>query len=175
MLEIHYTLNDEDYILFNQFHQIEYSKIGKRNLFFMRAFGPLLSIIFIGIFVIAGAEPVLIFIESTVLLIFSVVNILRAKTVMKKNVRKVVMKMKEEGGLPYSEKGVIKFTDTEIYECTEKKEMKVNYEEVKAVYEKENAFYIYIDSMQALIIPQRVLSKEIRQQLLEILEKCPKV
>lgn len=174
MLEIHYTLNDEDYILFNQFHQIEHSKMGKRNLRFMQAFGPLLSIILIGIFFIAGADPILIVIESVVLLIFSVVVVLRAKTAMRKNIRKVIMKMKEEGDLPYSEKGVLKFTDTEIYDCTEKKEMKVNYNEVKAVYEKEDAFYIYIDSMQALIIPKRVLSNETRQQLLEILEKCPK-
>ncbi len=36
MLQLNYKLTDEDYIEFNEFHQLIHSEIGKRNLFFFK-------------------------------------------------------------------------------------------------------------------------------------------
>ena len=33
MLQLNYKLTDEDYIEFNEFHQLIHSEVGKRNLF----------------------------------------------------------------------------------------------------------------------------------------------
>ena len=48
--------------------------------------------------------------------------------------------------------------------------MKVDYKKVEDVCETEEAFYVYISSMEALIIPKRVLNQEMEIQLNQILK-----
>ena len=84
MLQLNYKLTDEDYIEFNEFHQLIHSEIGKRNLFFLRLIGPMISILAMIIFILARAEVMLIIGEAIVLFIFSVVEILLAKKIMKR-------------------------------------------------------------------------------------------
>ena len=80
MLQLNYKLTDEDYIEFNEFHQLIHSEIGKRNLFFLRLIGPMISILAMIIFHTSKkAEVMLIIGEAIVLFIFSVVDILLAK------------------------------------------------------------------------------------------------
>ena len=43
MLQLNYKLTDEDYIEFNEFHQLIHSEVGKRNLFKLRLIGPMIS------------------------------------------------------------------------------------------------------------------------------------
>ena len=50
MLQLNYKLTDEDYIEFNEFHQLIHSEVGKRNLFKLRLIGPMISILAIVIF-----------------------------------------------------------------------------------------------------------------------------
>ena len=45
MLQLNYKLTDEDYIEFNEFHQLIHSEVGKRNLFKLRLIGPMINII----------------------------------------------------------------------------------------------------------------------------------
>ena len=56
MLQLNYKLTDEDYIEFNEFHQLIHSEVGKRNLFKLRLIGPMISILAIVIFILARAE-----------------------------------------------------------------------------------------------------------------------
>lgn len=82
MLKLNYNLTDEDYIEFNEFHQLIHSEIGKRNLLFLRQIGPMISILAIIIFILARAEVMLIIGEASILFIFSVVWILLAKRII---------------------------------------------------------------------------------------------
>lgn len=102
MLQLNYKLTDEDYIEFNEFHQLIHSEIGKRNLFFLRLIGPMISILAMIIFILARVEVMLIIGEAIVLFIFSVVEILLAKKIMKRGIRKTILKMKEKEGLPFT-------------------------------------------------------------------------
>ena len=45
MLQLNYKLTDEDYIEFNEFHQLIHSEVGKRNLFFLKLIGPMISVL----------------------------------------------------------------------------------------------------------------------------------
>ena len=83
MLQLNYKLTDEDYIEFNEFHQLIHSEIGKKPVF-LRLIGPMISILAMIIFILARAEVMLIIGEAIVLFIFSVVDILLAKKIMKK-------------------------------------------------------------------------------------------
>lgn len=67
MLQLNYKLTDEDYIEFNEFHQLIHSEIGKRNLFFLRLIGPMISILAMIIFILARAEVMLIIGEAIII------------------------------------------------------------------------------------------------------------
>ena len=51
-MQLNYQLTDEDYIEFNEFHQLIHSEVGKRNLFKLRLIGPMISILAIVIFIL---------------------------------------------------------------------------------------------------------------------------
>ena len=122
MLQLNYKLTDEDYIEFNEFHQLIHSEVGKRNLFKLRLIGPMISILAIVIFILARAEIMLIVTEVIVLCIFSIVCVIQAK-------------------------------------------------KVEDVCETEKAFYVYMSSVQAIIIPKRVLDQDKEKKLRQILSK----
>ena len=98
MLQLNYKLTDEDYIEFNEFHQLIHSEVGKRNLFKLRLIGPMISILAIVIFILARAEIMLIVTEVIALCIFSIVCVTQAKKIMKRGIRKTILKMKETEG-----------------------------------------------------------------------------
>lgn len=106
-----------------------------------------------------------------VLFIFSVVDILLAKKIMKRGIRKTILKMKEKEGLPFAEETTLNFTEDQIIEITKGQEVKVDYKKVEDVCETEKAFYIYMSSVQAIIIPKRVLDQDKEKKLRQILSK----
>ena len=168
MLQLNYKLTDEDYIEFNEFHQLVHSEVGKRNLFLLKLTGPMISILAIVIFILARVEIMLIVTEVIVLCIFSIVCVTQAKKIMKRGIRKTILKMKETEGLPFAEETTLNFTEDQIIETTKGQEVKVDYKKIKDVCETEKAFYIYINSMEALIIPKKVLDQEMEIQLNQI-------
>ena len=161
MLQLNYKLTDEDYIEFNEFHQLIHSEVGKRNLFKLRLIGPMISILAIVIFILARAEIMLIVTEVIVLCIFSIVCVTQAKKIMKRGVRKTILKMKETEGLPFAGETTLNFTEDQIIEITKGQEVKVDYK----------AFYFYMSSVQAIIIPKRVLDHDKEKKLRQILSK----
>ena len=169
MLQLNYKLTDEDYIEFNEFHQLIHSEVGKRNLFLLKLIGPMISVLAIVIFILARAEIMLIVIEAIVLCIFSMVWIALAKKIMKRGIRRTILKMKETEGLPFAEETTLNFTEDQIIEITKNQEMKVDYKKIQDVCETEKAFYVYISSMEALIIPKRVLDQDMEKKLKQIL------
>lgn len=171
MLQLNYKLTDEDYIEFNEFHQLIHSEVGKRNLFLLKLIGPMISILAIVIFILARAEIMLIVIEAIVLCIFSMVWIAFSKKIMKRGIRKTILKMKETDGLPFAEETTLNFTEDQIIEITKNQELKVDYKKIEDVCETEKDFYVYISSMEALIIPKRVLDQDMEKKLKQILSK----
>ena len=142
MLQLNYKLTDEDYIEFNEFHQLIHSEVGKRNLFKLRLIGPMISILAIVIFILARAEIMLIVTEVIVLCIFSIVCVTQAKKIMKRGIRKTILKMKETEGLPFAGETTLNFTEDQIIEITKGQEVKVDYKKVEDVCETEEAFFL---------------------------------
>ena len=164
MLQLNYKLTDEDYIEFNEFHQLIHSEVGKRNLFKLRLIGPMISILAIVIFILARAKIMLIVTEV-------IVCVTQAKKIMKRGIRKSILKMKETEGLPFAGETTLNFTEDQIIEITKGQEVKVDYKKVEDVCETEEAFYVYMSSVQAIIIPKRVLDQDKEKKLRQILSK----
>ena len=68
------------------------------------------------------------------------VDILLAKKIMKRGIRKTILKMKEKEGLPFAEETTLNFTEDQIIEITKGQEVKVDYKKVEDVCETEKAF-----------------------------------
>ncbi|MDF2845258.1 MAG: hypothetical protein K0R00_3684 [Herbinix sp.] len=71
MFEFNITLDDNDYLLFNQYHLFN-SHNGKNFLRYYRFLAPFVSLIIIVIFYIAGSDFELILFEAILMTIISI-------------------------------------------------------------------------------------------------------
>jgi hypothetical protein len=162
MFEFKITLNDDDYILFNQYHLLN-SPSGKKSLMSLRFIIPFICFMFITIFCIAGSDFELILIESILMTIISIFGIGFSKKKILKSMNKRIIKLKKEGRLPYSNEAILKFDDEKIHEITPDTENVTKYSLIEKIAVTENVIYIYISSLQAFILPVTAFSGEMEK------------
>jgi hypothetical protein len=167
MYEFKITLDDDDYMLFNQYH-LFHSSIGKRTIMSFRLMIPFICFMVVVIFYIAGSDFLLILIEAIAMLIFSIIWICNCKKMFLKTINKGIKKMKKEGRLPYSSEAVLTFDDDNIHEITPNTENKTKYSLIEKIAVTEKAIYIYFSSLQAYILPMTAFTDE--KSKLEFLE-----
>lgn len=169
MFEFKITLNDDDYLRFNQYHLLN-SPIGKKSLMSFRLIIPFICFMVVVIFCIAGSDFQLILFEAIVMVIFSIVWIGYSKKKILKSMEKRIKRMKKEGRLPYSNESILKFEDENMHEITPSTENKTNYSLIEKIAVTEKAIYIYFSSVQAYILPVSAFSDEMeRQNFLEFI------
>ena len=159
MFEFKINLDDEDYLLFNQYHLLN-SPSGKKSLMSFRFIIPFFCFMIIVIFCIAGADFELILIEAIVLTVLSILWIGFSKKKLLKSMNKRIIKMKKEGRLPYSNEAVLKFDDEKIHEITPNTENITKYLLIEKIAVTEKAIYIYFSTIQAYILPVTAFSAE---------------
>ena len=75
----------------------------------------------------------------------------------------LIIKMKKEGRLPYSNEAILKFDDEKIHEIAPNTENITKYSLIEKIAVTEKAIYIYISSVQAYILPVTAFSAEIEK------------
>ena len=158
-------INEEDYICFNIFHA-NHSKEGKRSKNIQRVKYPILSLIIIMIFFLAGAGYRLIIAEAVFMTVFCVLWCIFLPKMMEKNIRKYINRMKLEGKLPYHADSEIEFQDSMIVETSEQGEINVNYKDIENIYFEQDYLYIFYGAAQAFIIPLHCLGED-RERVVE--------
>ena len=162
MFEFKINLDDEDYLLFNQYHLLN-SPSGKKSLMSFRFIIPFFCFMIIVIFCIAGSDFELILIEAIVLTILSILWIGFSKKKLLKSMNKRIIKMKKEGRLPYSNESILKFDDEKIHEITPNAENITKYLLIEKIAVTEKAIYIYFSTVQAYILPVTAFSDEMEK------------
>lgn len=162
MFEFKITLNDDDYLLFNQYHLLN-SPSGKKSLMSFRFIIPFICFMFIVIFCIAGSDFELILIESILMTIISIFWIGFSKKKILKSMNRRITKIKKEGRLPYSNEAILKFDDEKIHEITPNTENVTKYSLIEKIAVTEKAIYIYFSSVQAFILPVTAFSGEMEK------------
>ncbi|WFR59307.1 YcxB family protein [Anaerocolumna sp. AGMB13025] len=162
MFEFKITLDDEDYLLFNQYHLLN-SPSGKKSLMSFRFITPFLCFMVIVIFCIAGSDFELILSEAIVMTIISILWIGYSKKEILKSMNKRIIKMKKEGRLPYSNEAILKFDDEKINEIAPNTENITKYSLIEKIVVTEKAIYIYFSSVQAYILPVTAFSAEMEK------------
>lgn len=170
MYEYKITLNDDDYLEFNQYFLLN-NRSGKRLFTFFRYIIPLLCLLIVVILFFAGAKLQSILIESITMAVLSVLWIIISKKVFLLSLKIGMKRLKNEGKLPYSREATLKFEDDCIHEITPTSENKTLYSSIDKVAEAKNAIYI-IGSVQAYILPLAVFFEEAqKQKFLEFLNR----
>lgn len=163
MFEFKITLDDDDYLLFNQYHLLN-SPFGKRNLLIYKMLIPVVCFIFLVAVFIANPDFQLLLIETILMTILSILWVGYSKKVLIRSMEKGFRKMKKEGRLPYSNESIIKFDDESIHEITPDTEIKTKYSVVEKVVVTDKAIYIYYSPSQAYVLPVTVFSEDAEKQ-----------
>ncbi len=163
-------LDDEDYILFNIFH-IKHSKTEKRSINILRMTIPFMSLIIVILSIIQKEDAAFAIIKVVVLLAISVLWIILMPKLFDKIIRKNLMKMKQEGKLPYTADSELEFQDSVLAEKSERGEFRVKYSEIEKVYAQKDVLYLYFGATQAFILPKHCLEEDWEQVKAYITEK----
>ena len=78
-----------------------------------------------------------------------------------------VKSMKKDGKAPYGEEIQVEFGENDAHRVSKIGEVRVKYDGLERICEHDGAVYIYIDAIQAFVIPHRVFESE--QQKTEFL------
>lgn len=162
MFEFNITLDDNDYLLFNQYHLFN-SRNGKNFLRYYRFLAPFVSLIVIAIFYMAGSDFELILLEAILMTIISIWFIGFSKKKIIKFMKVRIKKVKKEGRLPYSNESILKFDEEKIHEITPNTENITKYSLIEKIAVTEKAVYIYFGALQAYILPVKAFSDEMEK------------
>lgn len=163
MYNFKFQLEDKDYIEFNKFYLLKYSKHGKRQLLVFRICTCLLLVVISAFFF----NSHLLF--SILLLVGAVVVVILSKWFYTKQIEKQVGKIKKEGKLPYGKNVKLIFRNTDFDQTSEQGKINSNYNALEAVVcGDDGAVYLFNSAMSGFIIPARAF--ESPQQLHEFME-----
>ena len=165
------NITQEDYIELNRIVMSE-TPAGKKS-------SKMSNLIFISFCVIAVLVTLTIynfsgkaFIAAGVLIIaFLLVHLTLNKTITNLAVKGTVKSLtKIKGKLPYSEHSVLEFYDDVFVEITDDNKSEMKYSAIENVFVNENLVVLFINSMQAYIVPTRSFeSIEQKNSLVEFL------
>ncbi len=162
MYSFNYNVTEQDYLEFNKNH-LKNSKEGKslitvyRLLAFVIAICPIPNLLEIGF-----SNPFLTIIELLLVMIGVILFICADKFALW-CVSIAAKHRKKSGKMNYTPEGTISFDEEQIIDVCETSEMKIKYSVLEKVYVTPVAFYFYISSMQAFILPYKSFSSQ--QQL----------
>lgn len=167
------TINDDDYLKFNIFYAW-HSGNGKRSVRIAQLLMPILSVLVLLFFTLAGFKPGFILTEAVCLTALSVSWVLRAPKSLEKNVRNHIERVRKNGKLPYHACSEIEFLDPMIVERYDQGVFCLNYADVEELCFEEDFIYIFYTSLQALIIPHRCLGADKNRVIEFLVEKYKK-
>lgn len=154
---IPYTITDNDYLAFNNYH-LRYTKTGRKALLSMRLIAPVLSLFALILFWIAECDLYFIIVELVAFIIFSIIWWLSARRFMLHSIKRRLKKAHDTDQLLFSPNGqlIFDFENRVIMDITDKAETKISFDKIKTYYETDTAYYFYFSSIQAILLPRHL-------------------
>jgi hypothetical protein len=165
MFEFDYQLTKEDYVEFNQYHY-KNSKSFMKDIMLLRVLFPILLLLFP---VLMGKKLDMIYISIFVLI--STVWIIFLPKYLWKAINKKIIKMVEEN--KNGDLFTLKHTtinESGVYWKSEYSEGHYNWNSVIKINETDQFIYIYVSSVQAVVISKQLSSNGI--DIMKLLEFC---
>lgn len=155
MFEFHYTLQDEDFILFNQ-HHAKSSKQGKKALLMGKIVVLIVCFSLMILFNVLDLNQWITGVMTIYLGAFSLIWLFFSERFVMRTIRKNVLKLKKMGRLPYHSDVTLAFDEEGLIERTAQTESKTNYGVLERVDQSDKAIYIYTSTVTAYMLPKSV-------------------
>ena len=167
-MKLHITLTLDDYIAFNIAHAFR-SPAQQKNLRIGRLMPAMISLFFVLLFLACGMRGAVLWAEIAALAIVAAVGYFRYPKTYENSIRKHILKLKEEGRLPYSEESDVAFGEDSMTETAPNHTNLIPYSDLLDVWETDEHFFVMFGALQAIIIPKRCVDDP--QLLLAFLSK----
>lgn len=150
-MQLHVQVTEADYLRFNEFHM----KNAKTNRWAMRVIRYCLPVISVGMIALDWKSgPAQVLVEAVIMGVLSVLWVLKMPAVMKKLSAMSIKQMKKQGGrLPYHEQSDFEFTEDMVIENTPNSIFRVKYADMAEAVWNGDDLYLYLNVVQAFILP----------------------
>lgn len=163
MFKFNYTLNEEDYVNFYEYHFFN-SNNGKKSFLLLRLVPPLISCFLVFIFLVIRADAITTIIVAIAMTCSSITWIIFLKKIMLKSLKNNIMYLKKEGNLPFGEGVTLVFGEKSFTGISPESETTTEYSVLEKTCVSDKAVYIYAGSIPAYIIPLSCFSTETEKQ-----------
>ena len=163
MFKFNYTLDDNDYFEFNKYH-VQHSPSQRRNQLLTRFGVPFICAMLV--FYFHRSFDGLAFWLSVVALVAVAVGwvVGYPKLVLEPLIRRMISNLKRDGKLPFGDTELATFEMDYLRKITSTGERRVCYAALQSIVEGETAIYIYLNALEAVIMPNRIFKDEGQRQ-----------
>ena len=156
MFKFNYTLEEKDYLQFAKYHY-KNAPSQKRTAFVVRLLAAFLLLASIASAVLSGGFNSTAHILGIIL---SGVILLGWDLIMRSAVKSQIKSMKRDGKAPYGEASQVYFSEDDVHSVSESTETRAKYANLGRICDDGNAVYIYINAIQAFVLPYRAFESE---------------
>ena len=156
MYTFNYTLNEKDYLQFANYHY-KNAPSQKRAILIVRLLASFLLLASIVLILLSGGFTSIVHVLG---IIFAVAALLGWGLIMRVAIKIQIRAMKKDGKAPYGEAAQVHFGEDDVHSVSESTETRAKYASLGRICEDGNAVYIYMNAIQAFVIPHRVFEDE---------------
>jgi len=171
LYQFKYTLSEKDYMEFNKYHLLN-APSNKRGIIVLRLLLPLIFLVYLLFSFFLFEEHSSLLIEFIIFAVISVIWFFIVKPLLIFNLKLRIKMIKKDGKLPYGKDVLVQFDEDSFIETIHEAESKANYKIIEKIAVGKNAAYIYINAMQAVIVPFSVFeTNEQKNEFLAFINK----
>lgn len=170
-------LTEEDYVLFNQFYSLK-SPQGKQLAKKTQALTVGVCMVCSLVFLSMEGLTIYSWVFFLVMALCAVFYLLNFEAIQKRNIEKLIQRMKKNGRLPYDESSAYTFYEDKFLEVTPLQRIERSYALTERVCVVQDQFIlIFISSATACILPMEQVKAQVdTEAFIQFLsEKCAKV
>ncbi len=159
MYQFNYQLSDSEYLEFNKYHLYN-DPTNKKRAMRLRLVFPITFLLMLLVLLVNNEDSSIIVGSIVFFTVLSVGWGFLVKPYLFFVTKGYIKALKKTGKLPYAKDIQMQFEENDIYEKTDVAETKMNYSKIQKAVCGSNAIYIYINTLQAMIIPFSAFENE---------------
>ena len=155
------NLSEDDYLDFNKFHSFE-SVHGKKLINKTRIIFTLAMIVLATLFLLVMGLTTFSIIYATLLLLFTLLYMVFFKTILTRNVKTQIKRLKKVGKLPFDPVSTLEFYEDKMVEITALQRTEQSYSIFERICVVKNRYVLlYKSSVAAYILPLAQINAQI--------------
>ncbi|MCL2563022.1 MAG: YcxB family protein [Oscillospiraceae bacterium] len=156
--QFEYKLTEEDYLDFNVF-RLHKSKNNPTGISWIG----LMILLLLSMVMISQGNYRLLWLSLGLLILWVLIKVVTSRRYGRFSIKKQIQSIAEDGKLPFGKDNIVSFHEDFVFEIADGNESKTIYENLEKVAVGENAIYIYMNAIQAFILPFSIFETEVQR------------